>query len=88
MVSLFTPAPSRLSDLREGESGVLGEFKVAPALAEHLMNLGFVPGVRVTMTGKAPGGCPCIYRVDGTVVALRRKIARGISITPSEIAAD
>lgn len=88
MVSLFTPAPARLSDLREGESGVLGEFTVSPALAEHLMNLGFVPGVHVTMVHKAPGGDPRIYRVDGIEVALRRKTARAIAITPSEIAAD
>lgn len=88
MVRLFTPAPTRLSDLREGESGVLGEFKVAPALAEHLMNLGFVPGVRVTMTRRAPGGDPRIYRVDGTEVALRRTVARAISITPSALGAD
>lgn len=88
MVRLLTPAPTRLSDLREGESGVLGEFELAPALSEHLMNLGFLPGVRVTMTRKAPGGDPRIYRVDGTEVALRRAVARAIAITPSEVAAD
>ncbi len=88
MVRLFTPAPTRLSDLHEGESGVLREFTVKGAIAEHLMNLGFVPGVHVTMTRKAPGGDPRIYRVDGIEVALRRELARAISIVPSEIGAD
>jgi ferrous iron transport protein A len=69
-----------LSDLVVGESGILEEFHTSPTIAEHLMNLGFVPGLEVWLTRTGPGGNPRVYRVDGTEVALRRDLSRCISV--------
>ena len=69
-----------LSDLQEGSSGILDELHMAPQVAEHLMNLGFVPGVEVTVTRSGPGGDPRIYRVDGAEIALRSELARQIAV--------
>ena len=38
---------SALADLRVGESAILSDLELAPPVAEHLMNLGFVPGLEV-----------------------------------------
>jgi len=69
-----------LADLQVGESAVLAELKLAPAVAEHLMNLGFVPGLVVKVLRSGPGGDPRVYRVDGTEVAMRRDLSQHIDV--------
>lgn len=44
------------------------------------MNLGFVPGLEVTVLRSGPGGDPRVYRVDGTEVAMRRDVSRHIHV--------
>ncbi len=69
-----------LSDLHVGESAIVAELELAPAVAEHLMNLGFVPGLVVKVLRSGPGGDPRIYRVDGMEVAMRRDLSRHIHV--------
>jgi ferrous iron transport protein A len=69
-----------LADLRVGESAILSELELSPNVAEHLMNLGFVPGLVVKVLRSGPGGDPRVYRVDGTEVAMRRDLSRHIHV--------
>jgi len=69
-----------LSDLKEGNTAVLVELDVAPQVAENLMNLGFIPGVEVTVSRSGPGGDPRIYRVEGAEIALRSDLACRIAV--------
>jgi len=71
---------SALSELPLGESAIVSELELSPAVAEHLMNLGFVPGLVVKVLRSGPGGDPRIYRVDGTEVAMRRDLSRHIHV--------
>ncbi|MGC2210390.1 MAG: FeoA family protein [Candidatus Korobacteraceae bacterium] len=71
-----------LCDLAVGESGILENFDMPHNIAEHLMNLGFVPGLEVFVARSGPGGNPRVYRVDGTEVALRRDLSRCIAVRP------
>jgi Fe2+ transport system protein FeoA len=71
-----------LSDLALGESGILEDFDMPQTIAEHLMNLGFVPGLEIMVARSGPGGNPRVYRVDGTEVALRRDLSRCIAVRP------
>jgi Fe2+ transport system protein FeoA len=71
-----------LCDLAVGESGILENFDMPHNTAEHLMNLGFVPGLEVLVARSGPGGNPRVYRVDGTEVALRRDLSRCIGVRP------
>jgi Fe2+ transport system protein FeoA len=73
-----------LCDLSLGESAILESFEMASETAEHLMNLGFVPGLEVLFARSGPGGNPRVYRVDGTEVALRRDLSRCIFVRPLE----
>lgn len=80
---LHTTKPgSTLHDLAVGERGILEDFDMPQNIAEHLMNLGFVPGLEVLVTRSGPGGNPRVYRVDGTEVALRRDLSRCIAVRP------
>ena len=69
-----------LSDLRQGNTGILERLDVSEDTAQRLMELGFLPGVQVTAGRPAPGGDPMIFQVDGSEVALRRETARCIKI--------
>jgi len=66
---------STLSQLREGEQGVLDRLELSLDEAQRMMELGFVPGARVTAARSAPGGDPRVYRVDGSEIAMRRETA-------------
>ncbi len=69
-----------LADLHVGERAILTELELSQPVAEHLMNLGFVPGLEVKVLRSGPGGDPRIYRVDGTEVAMRRDLSRHIQV--------
>ena len=64
-----------LHELKRGESGILDRLDVPEDEARRLMEMGFVPGHRVTPAHAAPGGDPRVFRVDGSEVALRRETA-------------
>ena len=65
-----------LADLRRGQEAVLERIDLPTDLAARLMELGFVPGMRVSAGHSAPGGDPRVFRLDGTEIALRRETAR------------
>ena len=65
-----------LTELRRGESAILGHIDLDDAEARRLMELGFLPGHSVTAAHAAPGGDPRVFQVDGSEVALRRETAR------------
>jgi Fe2+ transport system protein FeoA len=64
-----------LTDLRRGEAGVLDRLDLPDADARRLMELGFLPGSRITAALRAPGGDPLVFEVDGSEIALRRETA-------------
>ncbi len=72
----------RLADLREGEQATLTELDLPNHTAEHLMCLGFIPGVEITVGKSGPGGDPRVYNVDGSNVALRRDVSANVSVMP------
>lgn len=74
--------PGSLSELEQGGSGIVGEFDLPEQVAEQLMNLGLVPGLKVTAAQSGPGGDPRVYRVDGTEIALRGDLSRRIKVVP------
>lgn len=86
--SIVPPPPAvgggslRLADLRLGEEGVVERIDLPEADARRLMELGFLPGHRVSFANRSPFGDPRVFRVDGTEVALRRETARSILLRP------
>jgi Fe2+ transport system protein FeoA len=71
---------SALADLQVGERAIVGDIELAPSIAEHLMNLGMVPGLEVMVTRSCPGGDPRVYRVEGTEIAMRRDLSSRIHV--------
>lgn len=72
--------PATLFDLRRGEAGVVDCIDLPSEDARRLMELGFLPGARVTAGLSAPGGDPKVFQVDGSEIALRGETARRLKI--------
>ena len=75
-----TPAPATLAELNEGEHGIVEELNVPAVDAQRLMELGFLPGIRVDAARSAPGGDPRIFRIDGSEIALRRELSSRLTL--------
>jgi Fe2+ transport system protein FeoA len=69
-----------LVDLRKGDAGILDRIDLPGDDARRLMELGFLPGTRVTAGLSAPGGDPRVFQVDGSEIALRRETARRMKV--------
>ena len=69
-----------LVDLRKGDAAILDRIDLPTEDARRLMELGFVPGIRITAGNSAPGGDPRVFQVDGSEIALRRDTARRLKV--------
>lgn len=61
-----------LSDLAPGQGAVVRALQTRGELRRRLLDLGLIPGTRVTCLGQSPAGDPAAYRIRGAVIALRR----------------
>jgi ferrous iron transport protein A len=71
---------STLVDLRRGDAAILDCIDLPGEDARRLMELGFLPGARITAGLSAPGGDPRVFQVDGSEIALRRETARRLRV--------
>jgi ferrous iron transport protein A len=69
-----------LVDLRKGDAAILDHIDLPLEDARRLMELGFLPGIRITAGFSAPGGDPRVFQVDGSEIALRRVTARHLKV--------
>jgi Fe2+ transport system protein FeoA len=72
-----------LVDLRKGDAAILEQIDLPTEDARRLMELGFVPGTRITAGFSAPGGDPRVFQVDGSEIALRSDTARCLKVRKS-----
>ena len=69
-----------LVDLRRGDAAILERIDLPTGDARRLMELGFLPGTRITAGQSAPGGDPRVFQVDGSEIALRRETAKRLKV--------
>ncbi len=70
-----------LDQLRPGESARITGLLLGGLRRRRLLDLGFVPGMSVERLQTGPFGDPTAYQVLDTVIALRRRDARCITVT-------
>lgn len=69
-----------LTDLEVGEAGTIDHISLPSGDQQFLMRIGFVAGVQVRFSRRAPLGDPSVYSVDGTEIALRAETASCIFV--------
>jgi ferrous iron transport protein A len=74
--------PVPLAALSPGRAAVVVAVALDGPEARRLLDLGFVPGTRVEVVGRAPLGDPTAYLLRGTHLCLRRGEAQRIAVRP------
>ena len=79
-VSLMPGAAKSLAGLPLGTSAIVRRVSNGRPIARRLMELGLVPGTRVTVTRVAPLGDPLELRVRNYALSIRRTEALSIEV--------
>lgn len=69
-----------LDQLREGDCARIVRLALRGAMRRRLLDFGMIEGTRVRCLRLSPAGDPVIYRVRGTMLALRRQDSRRIDV--------
>ena len=73
-----------LKDLNIGETAVVGTVGGEGALRQHFLDMGLIPGEKVTLVKFAPMGDPMELQIHGYELTLRLDDAAQIIVTPTE----
>ncbi|MDN5327115.1 MAG: ferrous iron transport protein [Moorella sp. (in: firmicutes)] len=71
-----------LSNLEPGAFGEVVLLQARGLARRRLLDLGLVPGTRVEVLRRSPGGDPTAFWVRGTTIALRREEGRQVLVKP------
>ena len=66
--------------LCEGECARIARLGLRGAMRRRLLDFGMIEGTTIRCLRKSPAGDPVIYRVRGTMLALRRQDSRMIAV--------
>jgi Fe2+ transport system protein FeoA len=77
---MATPQAKSLAGLSLGASAVIRRVGSGRSVARRLMELGLVPGTRVTLLRVAPFGDPLELRVRNYALSIRRSEALTIEV--------
>jgi len=69
-----------LAQLLKGESAIISSFS-DDLLALKLIEMGCIPGEKITLQHVAPLGCPYAFEVNGTLVSIRKSEAQFVLIS-------
>lgn len=77
----------KLTELCKGKAAVVDRVSIQTehaVLARRLFLMGFRPGTRVEMMGRAPLGDPLVVRVNNQGFGLRKELTELIEVSPCE----
>ncbi len=77
-----------LDELKAGQSARIEQVGGDGALRQHFLDMGMIPGAKVTMVQLAPMGDPLELRIHGYELTLRVADAKKITVTPVTEAAE
>jgi ferrous iron transport protein A len=69
-----------LAQLIKGETATISSFS-DDVLALKLIEMGCIPGEKITLQHVAPLGCPYAFEINGTLVSLRKSEAQFVLIS-------
>lgn len=69
-----------MDELQPGNTGVVAVLKARGLVRRRLMDLGLVPGTKVTALRVSPSGDLTAFYIRGTVIAIRREDSRQVLV--------
>ena len=79
---LFTRCNMNLKDLKIGEKAIIKSVGGEGALRQHFLDMGVIPGAKVTVVKYAPMGDPIELLIHGYELTLRLDDAKKIEVSP------
>jgi ferrous iron transport protein A len=73
-----------LRDMPIGAEGSIVELKATGLARRRLLDLGLVPGTKITAIRRSPFRDPTAYLVRGTIIALRQEDSAQIIVRKSD----
>ena len=70
----------KLSELKQSQSGIISVVGGEGNLRGHFLDMGIIPGTKITYVKAAPMGDPIEYRIWGYELTLRLEDAQKIEI--------
>ena len=77
-----------LRELKPGESAIVETVGGEGALRQHFLDMGVIPGARMTLIKLAPMGDPMEFRIHGYELTLRVADADKIGVLPADAVTD
>ena len=77
-----------LNDIKINESVTISAVAGGGALRQHFLDMGVIPGAKISLVRIAPMGDPLEFRLHGYELTLRKDDAKNISVIPCEEAHD
>ena len=74
----------RLSDLKQGQTGIIRQVGGGGQLRQHFLDMGLIQGTEITYMKAAPMGDPIEYRIWGYELTLRKDDGAKIEIELSD----
>jgi ferrous iron transport protein B len=74
----------KLKDLKNGESAVITRTGGEGSLRQHFLDMGVIPGAKVTLLKLAPMGDPMEFIIHGYDLTLRKEEAEKIECVPAQ----
>ena len=75
----------RLSDLKQGQTGIIRQVGGGGQLRQHFLDMGLIQGTEITYMKAAPMGDPIEYRIWGYELTLRKDDGAKIEIELVEV---
>jgi Fe2+ transport system protein FeoA len=72
-----------LAEIIVGESGRVATVEGTDEVTQRLMEMGLIPGVDVTLVGRAPLGDPLELELRGYRLSVRRREAARVTLVPT-----
>lgn len=74
-----------IDDLKVGQSGTIAQVGGEGALRLRLLDMGLIPGTKVTLRKVAPMGDPIQIQVRGYELTIRREDAARITLKEEQV---
>ena len=65
--------PFSFDTIHPGESAVVKTVGGKSAMRQRWLDLGLIPGTKVTCVGQSPAGDPKAYLIRGAIIAIRKQ---------------
>ncbi len=69
-----------LDQLHEGQSAKIRSLELHGAMRRRLLDFGMIEGTSIACIRKSPSGSPILYRLRGTLLAIRTAEGRCIRV--------